>query len=463
MTVLTQRLAGILGPGLLTEPADMAPYAMDWRGMFHGAPLAVARPASTEEVAAVVRACREAGAPIVPQGGNTGLAGGATPDASGRAVVLSLGRMTAIRDIDPVGLTVTAEAGAVLQTVKEAVAERDRLLPISLAAEGTATVGGVISTNAGGVNVVRYGMTRAFVLGLEVVLPDGTVVDGLRRLRKNNAGPDWTQLFIGAEGTLGVVTAAVLRLVARPRHTATALLSCPNAPACLALFERAVTELGDALSACELATGDALSLSARHGKRALPVEPAPYHVLIEAGSSLSGLDEAVEALLAAALEEGIATDGVLATSGAQAAELWALREGITEAEAKEGKSAKHDVSVPVTAIPQFLERAAPAIAAAAPDGRLNIFGHVGDGNLHANVILGPASDAEAVTRAVHDLTHALGGSISAEHGIGQYRVAEWVRLVPEPERRLSGLVRAALDPCGLMNPGKGAIAAQTER
>lgn len=454
---LLETLAAALGPrGLTTAPADMAPFAVDWRGLFRGAPLCVARPATTAEVAAVLRACASAGVAVVPQGGNTGLAGGATPGDG--AIVLSLGRMTAIRDLDPVGMTVTAEAGAPLQAVKQAAAGSGRLLPISLGAEGTATIGGVVSTNAGGVNVLRYGMTRALTLGLEVVLPDGTVVEGLRRLRKNNAGPDWAQLFIGAEGTLGVVTAAVLRLVARPRHRVVALVSCPDAAACLRLFERATTELGDTLSAFELIAGEALALSVAHLGVAAPVAPAALHLLIEAGSTLPGLPDAADALLAAAFEEGWATDGVLAASEAQANALWALREGISEAEIRAGKSAKHDVSVPLTSLPVFLKRVEAALADVAPDARLNLFGHLGDGNLHVNVILGPASDAAAITRAVHDLTVAFGGSISAEHGLGQYRVGEWLRLTPEPERRLAARVRAALDPAGLMNPGKGAPA-----
>jgi FAD/FMN-containing dehydrogenase len=453
-----ETLRAALGPKGVLIGAEVEPFATDWRGMFHGAPLCVARPATTDQVAAVVRACAQAGVAIAPQGGNTGLAGGATPQDG--AVVLSLGRMTAIRDLDPVGLTVTAEAGAPLLAVKQAAEAAGRLLPISLAAEGTATIGGVVSTNAGGINVLRYGMTRALTLGLEVVLPDGTVVDGLRRLRKDNAGPDWAQLFIGAEGTLGAVTAAVLRLAARPRHTVTALLSCPDPDACLCLFDRAVTELGDSLQAFELISGESLALVARHGGPAAPGEPAPWRLLIEAGATFGGLAEAAEGLMAAAFEEGWATDGVLASSQAQAAALWALRERITEAEARDGPSAKHDVSVPLTAVPEFLRRLPAALAAAAPAARPNVFGHLGDGNLHANVLLSPDCDAGAVTRAVHDLTHDLGGSISAEHGLGQYRVAEWMRLTPAGERRLAGLARAALDPRGLMNPGKGAPAAR---
>jgi FAD/FMN-containing dehydrogenase len=453
---LPDRLGALLGPqGLLTDPADLDGVARDWRGMFRGRPVALLRPATAEQTAQALALCRAAGVPVTPQGGNTGLAGAATPDTG---VVLSLARMRAIRDVDPVGLTLTAEAGAPLIVAKQAAADKGRLLPISLASEASATVGGVIATNAGGVNVVRYGMARTLTLGLEVALPDGTVADGLRRLRKDNAGPDWKQMFIGSEGTLGVVTATVLRLVAAPRHTAVALLSVPDPEAALRLFDRAVTELGDSLTAFELIAGECLELVARHGGPAAPGEPSPWRLLIEAGSTLPGLREAAEGLLMAALEDGVATDGVLAESGAQAAALWALRERITEAEAHEGPSVKHDVSVPLTAIPDCLAQVRAGLARVAPGARLNVFGHMGDGNLHVNVLTTPACDAVAIARMVHDVTAGLGGSISAEHGLGQYRVGEWLRLTADPAQRLAGAMRAALDPDGIMNPGKGAPA-----
>ncbi|ACA18813.1 FAD linked oxidase domain protein [Methylobacterium sp. 4-46] len=452
---LVARLAARLGPaGLLTAESDVAPYAVDWRRLFPGRPACVARPASTGEVAEVVRLCREAGAAIVPQGGNTGLAGGAAPDRSGTQVVLSLGRMAAIRAVDPVGLTLTAEAGCVLRTAQDAAAAVNRVLPISFAAEGSAMVGGVVATNAGGLNVVRHGMTRANVLGLEVVLADGSVVAGLRALRKDNAGYDWKQLFVGSEGTLGVITAAVLRLAARPRHVATALLAVPDPEAALRLFTLAQDELGEAIQAFELISGLSLALVARHGGPRNPLGPSPWYVLVEAASSLPALREAAEAVLGAALEQGDAQDGVLAESGQQAAGLWALREGITEAEAKEGRGVKHDVSVPIAAIPAFLAAADRALADKLPGARPNAFGHMGDGNIHYNVLATADQAGEAVNAVVHDVVEAFGGSISAEHGIGQYRAAELVRRRTPEEIALARRIKAALDPEGLLNPGK---------
>lgn len=450
------RLREALGPaGILTDAADMAAYAVDWRGLFPGHPLCVARPASTEQVAAVARICAAGGVAIVPQGGNTGLAGGAAPDGSGRQVVLSLNRMAAIRAVDPVGLTIEAEAGVILKVAQDAAADRGRLLPVSLAAEGSATIGGIVSTNAGGVNVLRYGMTRALVLGVEVVLADGTVVDGLRHLRKDNAGYDWKQLFIGSEGTLGIVTAAVLRLVPRPVHVVTAMLAVPDPAAALALLGLAYDALGDQVSAFEMISDVSMGLVARHAGLKPPMPTADgWFVLIEAGSSLSGLAEATEAMLGDALEKGIATDGVVAESGAQAAALWALREHVTEAEAREGRSVKHDISVPLTAIPAFLADADRALAAGAPGTRVNAFGHVGDGNLHYNVLVGADDDAHAVNRIVHDVVAAHRGSISAEHGIGQYRTGELAHYRAPAEMDLARRIKAAIDPAGLLNPGK---------
>jgi FAD/FMN-containing dehydrogenase len=440
--------------GLLTDEADLAPYATDWRRLFPGRPLAVARPADTAAVSAVLAACHAAGVGIVPQGGHTGLAGGATPDASGGQVVLSLGRMNAIRRVDPLGLTLEAEAGCILKVAQDAAEAQGRLLPVSLAAEGSAMLGGIIATNAGGINVLRYGMTRGLVLGLEVVLADGTVVDGLRALRKDNAGYDWKQLFIGSEGTLGIVTAAILRLVPRARHTATALLAVPDPAAALRLLEAAQDELGDTIQAFELIARDSLALVAEHAGLASPIGESDWTVLMEAGSSLPGLREAVETLLGEALERGDATDGVIAESGQQAGSLWALREHITEAEARAGKSVKHDVSVPIPAIPDFLAAAGKALATQAPGTRPNIFGHMGDGNIHYNVLIGPEHDPEAINRIVHDAVARFGGSISAEHGIGQYRVDELVRHRRPAEMALAHRIKDALDPQGLLNPGK---------
>lgn len=452
---LIARLSAILGPsGLVTDAADTAPYAIDWRRLFPGKPLCVARPASTAEVAEVVKACREAGARLVPQGGNTGLAGGAVPDGSGHEVVLSLTRMNKVRSVDPLGLTLAADAGCILKVAQDAAAEAGRLLPISLAAEGSATVGGVVSTNAGGVNVLRYGMARALVLGLEVVLADGTVVDMARALRKDNAGYDLKQLFIGTEGTLGIVTGVVLRLVPRPKHTVTALLSVPSPQAALDLLALAQEELGDTISAFELMSGYSFDLLKRHLGLTPPISSGDWFVLIEAGASLSGLREAAENALAAALENGTALDGVIAETGAQATQLWALREHITDGEAREGKSMKHDVSVPIAAVPAFLEAADIAIAEGAEGARVNAFGHLGDGNIHYNVVMAPGQDGAAINALVHDVVARFSGSISAEHGIGQYRVDELLRRRAPAEIDLAFKVKKALDPDNFLNPGK---------
>ena len=452
---LLERLSGIVGAGaIITDGPDLEPFSIDWRRLFPGRPACVVRPSSTGQVAEIVRACRAAGAALVPQGGNTGLAGGAVPDASGTQVVLSLTRMAAIREVDPVGMTLEAEAGCILKLAQDAAAAAGRLLPISLAAEGSATLGGVIAANAGGVNVLRYGMTRSLVLGLEVVLPDGSVLNGLRRLRKDNAGYDWKQLFIGSEGTLGIVTAAVLRLLPRPKHTVTALLSVQDPDAALRLLELAQDELGDQVSAFELISRTSLELVARHAGLKPPIAEGEWFVLIEAASSLAGLREAAEAMLGFAFERAIARDGVIADSGAQAAQLWALREHVTESEAREGQSVKHDVSVPLPSVPAFLAAAGRALAAGAPGARVNAFGHLGDGNIHYNVLVGPGHEAGAVNRMVHDVVAAHGGSISAEHGIGQYRVGELERYRSGPEMDLARTLKRALDPAGILNPGK---------
>ncbi|MDF2970963.1 MAG: hydroxyacid dehydrogenase [Microvirga sp.] len=452
---LLQRLTSLVGPaGIVTDPSDLEPYAVDWRKLFPGKPACVARPSSTEQVAGIVQICREAGVAIVPQGGNTGLAGGAVPDPSGTQVVISLNRMAAIRHVDPVGLTIEAEAGCILKVAQDAAAASGRLLPISLAAEGSATIGGVVAANAGGVNVLRYGMTRSLVLGLEVVLPDGTVANGLRRLRKDNAGYDWKQLFIGSEGTLGIVTAAVLRLLPRPKHTVTALLSVADPAAALRLLALAQDELGDQISAFELISATSMQLVAKHAGLKAPIAEGEWFVLIEAASSLAGLREAAEAMLGSAFEQEIALDGVIAESGAQAAQLWALREHVTESEAREGKSVKHDVSVPLTEVPRFLSKAGEALAAGAPGTRVNAFGHLGDGNIHYNILVGAEHDAGTVNRIVHDVVAAFGGSISAEHGIGQYRVGELARYRASAEMELARTIKRALDPDNRFNPGK---------
>ncbi|MDO9436694.1 FAD-binding oxidoreductase [Hydrogenophaga sp.] len=454
-TEFIQQLRGLLDErGLLHEAADLEPFSADWRGLFSGSPLCVALPRSAEEVSAVIRACASAGYAVVPSGGNTGLSGGATPDKSGRQVVLSLARMNAIRRIDVYGETIEVEAGCILQTAQEAAAAQGLLLPVTLASQGSAQIGGIVSTNAGGTNVLRYGMARSRILGLEVVTADGEIVRGLRSLRKDNAGYDWKQWFIGTEGTLGIVTCAVLQLAPMPRHRVTALLAVQSATAALEVLRTARQDIGDALNAFELMSREALELVVRHKQLRLPVADAPWFVLIEASSSLQGLRETTEAVLMAAIERGDASDAAIAESQRQEAELWALRESISEAEGKEGPSIKHDVSVPVSRIPDFLAAADEAIQRKFPGIRINAFGHAGDGNIHYNLIAPAGSDHAAVNRTVHDLVMAHGGSISAEHGIGQYRVDELVRCKSAEETALTGRIKSALDPSNMLNPGK---------
>jgi FAD/FMN-containing dehydrogenase len=450
-----EALRAIVGErGVITDDAGLEPYCSDWRHMFHGKALCAVLPRKTEEVAAVVRLCASFGIAIVPHGGNTGLSGGATPDGSGQQVVLCLSRMNAIREIDVIGETIELEAGVILQTAQVAAAEAGLLLPISLAAEGSASIGGVISTNAGGTNVLRYGMARGRILGLEVVTAQGEIINGLRRLRKDNAGYDWKQWFIGTEGTLGIVTAAVLQLGSLPQHRVTALLALPSAEAALQLLRAARQAIGETLNAFELMSGAALELVERHQKLKTPLAASPWYVLLEASSSLPSLREATETLLSGVLERNLATDCVLAESERQESELWALRESITEAESREGRSVKHDVSVPISAIPEFLRMADEAVGRSFTGARINAFGHAGDGNIHYNVVVSDDLDGAALNTVVNDLVVAHGGSISAEHGIGQYRVSELRRCRSNAELAIAERLKRALDPQGLLNPGK---------
>jgi FAD/FMN-containing dehydrogenase len=452
---LIDALRAIVGErGVVTGADDLETYNVDWRHIFHGQARCAVLPRSTREVAEVVRLCAGLGIAIVPFGGNTGLSGGAPPHGSGRQVVISLARMSAIRDIDTLGETMEVEAGCVLQTAQEAATEAGLMLPISLAAEGSARIGGILSTNAGGTNVLRYGMSRTRVLGLEVVTAQGEIVSGLRRLRKDNAGYDWKQWFIGAEGTLGIVTAAVLQLAPLSSHRVTALLAVPTPGAALKVLRAARRQIGETLNAFELMSGAALELVARHQGVKTPLAASDWFVLVEASSCLPGLRDAVETLFGAVLEDGDATDGVIAESERQEGELWLLRESITEAESREGRSVKHDVSVPIARIPAFLEEADAAVADAFPGSRINAFGHAGDGNIHYNLIVSPETDGHALNMRVHDLVVRHGGSISAEHGIGQYRVSELERCRAAPELDLARRIKRALDPAGTMNPGK---------
>ncbi len=463
---LIERLAAALGPrGVITDPEGLAPHLVDERGRYRGKALCLLRPETTEAVAAAVRLCAEAGRPIVPQGGNSGLCGGATPFDGGGEVLLSLARMSRLRALDADNFTITVEAGMTLLGVQQAAAEADRLFPLSLGAEGTCQIGGNISTNAGGIHVLRYGNTRDLVLGLEVVLPDGRIWDGLRGLRKDNTGYDLKQLFIGAEGTLGIVTAATLKLFPRPRCQAVAYVALPDAAAGIRLLGRARAESGERVTACEIMARQGLEFVYRHQPdQVRPFAEAPPWTLIlelSGGEERTLLNEALERSLAQGLEDGWILDAVIAQNEAQAQAFWKLREGIVHAQRPEGASIKHDIAVPVSAVPRFLDLALAKVRALLPGVRPVPFGHLGDGNLHFNLTRPEDGDDEAflasgdrVNAAVHDIVRELGGSISAEHGIGRLKIGENGRTKSALEIELMQRVKRALDPAGLMNPGK---------
>ena len=454
---LQQELAAIVGAAhVLTSPGDTKPYFTDWRRQYSAAGACVVRPASTDEVARVVALCAREALAIVPQGGNTGLSGGSVPTGKRPELVLSLGRMNRIRAVDPLNDTLTAEAGCVLAAVQKAADDAGRLFPLSLAAEGSCQIGGNLSTNAGGVNVLRYGSAREQVLGLEVVLPDGRVWNGLRSLRKDNTGYDLKQLFVGAEGTLGVITAAVLRLYPKPTASATAWIAVATPRLAVALLAELRARLGDRLSAFELMSRECLEAVLSHASDVRDPFGAPHPWYVLAQLADSGEPQALRARAEKALEEcaaaGSLRDAVLAQSEAQARALWRIRETIPEAQFT---NVKHDVSVPVARIPELIERLEPALAAAFPGARPYVFGHVGDGNLHYNI--GPEALVEqrrAVNRVVYDAVAALGGSISAEHGLGQLKREE-IRAHKDPlELELMRVLKRSLDPRDVMNPGK---------
>ena len=434
---------------MLTDPDQTARYLTDWRGVFRGEALAIVRPANTAQVAAVVQACVAESVAIVPQGGNTGLAAGATPIDLPNCIVLSLERLRSIRSIDAQGYTAEVEAGVVLSELHDAARDEHRFFPLSLAAEGSAQIGGLIATNAGGTAVVRYGTMRALVLGIEAVLPDGSIVNGLRTLRKDNAGYDWKQLLIGSEGTLGIITAATLRLFPKPLHRATALLGVASAEEALHAYASLQQALGETLTACELIPDRAIALRIEQEpalKR--PIAQHAWYLLIEASSSLAGVQDAVEEALAE-------YDGIVATSPAQAKVLWSWREGITESEKRAGPSVKHDVSVPVASIPAFLAQATQAVEAQYPGCIVMPFGHFGDGNIHFNVLLDKAGKhaPAAINETVHAIVESFNGSITAEHGIGRYRVQELAQHRSKSELALMRKVKNVIDPNNLMNPG----------
>ena len=461
-----ERIAAIVGSaGMFTDDDAMAPYTIDWRKRCSGRPLAVVRPASTREVGDVVGICARTRTAVVPQGGNTGLQGGGIPDASGTQILLSTARMNRVRAIDPVNNTITVEAGCVLEQVQRAAEETGRLFPLSLGAEGSATLGGNLSTNAGGTGVLRYGNTRDLALGLEVVLASGEVWDGLRGLRKDNTGYDLKHLFIGAEGTLGVITAAVMKLYPLPAARLTGIAALASPQAALRLLEIAQRRSGDALTGFEMFSDFCVSLLVKHiaAARAPFQARHPQYVLIEISDARAeeSARAQIEAILAEAMALGVVRDAVVAQSLAQVRAMWALREDITEAQRLEGRNIKHDVSVPISGIAEFIATTDAELRRAFPQVRLVTFGHLGDGNLHYNVC-GPQGvqpdvflrEEAQVTRIVHDSVARFRGSISAEHGLGQLKREEIRRYKSALELDLMRKVKTALDPLGIMNPGK---------
>jgi FAD/FMN-containing dehydrogenase len=459
-------LTDIVGDsGMLTGPTDMAPYLIDERQRYRGNALAVVRPVSTEQVSAIVRRCAEAGVAIVPQGGNTSLCGAATPFEHGGEIVLSLARMNRIREVDPTNYTITVDAGVILADVQKAAEEADRLFPLSLGGEGTARIGGNLSTNAGGTGVLRYGTARELALGLEVVLPDGRVWDGLSGLRKDNTGYDLKQLFMGAEGTLGIITAAVLKLFPRPDDVQTAFVAVPDARSAVEFLTRARIASGDRVITFELIPRLPLELVLRYipGARDPLANSYDAYVLFELASSQPGDDlrGLMETVLSDAMQAGLALDAAIAESGQQAADFWRLRETLPEAQKHSGASIKHDVSVPISRIADFLADASAKVEAAVPGLRVCAFGHLGDGNIHFNLCQPEGGDGVAfearmadLNRIVHDTVVSMRGSISAEHGIGRLRKDELAHYSSDVSLDLMRRIKAAIDPGGIMNPGK---------
>ncbi len=462
-TPFVETLAAAVGAAhVLTDPDDVAPYVVDWRKQYSGPAECVVRPANTDQVAAVVAHCAREGVAIVPQGGNTGLCGGSVPTGTRREIVLSLARMNRIRALDRLNDTLTVDAGCVLADIQRAARDADRFFPLSLGAEGSCRIGGNLSTNAGGVNVLRYGNARDQVLGLEVVLPDGRVWDGLRGLRKDNTGYDLKQLFVGAEGTLGIITAAVLKLYPLPVSGATAWLGIETPRHAIELLALLRARLGDRVTAFELLSRQCLEVVVANipGTTDPMTTPYPWYVLVELGDSDPApvLRQRAEQAFAECLELGAARDAVLAQSSAQSQALWAIRERMPEAQFE---NVKHDISVPLSKIPEFIERGAAALERAFPGIVIFAFGHAGDGNLHYNVgFADPAANAalmrrrEAVNAIVYEIVGALDGSISAEHGLGQLKRDAIRNHKSALELELMRSIKQALDPQGLMNPGK---------
>ncbi len=460
-----EKLREIVGSkNVLLDPMDMQGYLTEWRDKYEGKARAIVLPKSTEEVSKLVKLCAEERIPIVPQGGNTSLVGGSIPFDTGDEVIISLKRMNSIRNIDLDGSTLTVDAGCILADLQKIAEENDHMFPLRIGSEGSCQIGGNISTNAGGVQVLHYGNTREQVLGLEVVLADGSIWNGLSRLRKDNTGYDLKQLFIGGEGTLGIVTAAVVKMYPRPKYQQLALVAVPDVTAAIKLLSQARKMSGDQVTALELIPRLAIDLVCKHVPDFSDPMPAIYdwHVLIELSSSATeDLKSLMELILETGFENGDVLDAVIPTSGAQQQKLWALREEISGAQKPEGGSIKHDISVPIANIPEFISRADRALQSVIPDFRPVTFGHLGDGNLHYNPLQPVGMDKEeflsrweAVSRLVHDITHDLDGSISAEHGIGRMKKNEIARYKSSVEINMMRKIKQALDPDNIMNPGK---------
>ena len=460
------RLRAVTGEkGFLTDEADMAPYLQERRELFAGRAAAVLRPASVEEVSAIMRIAHEASIAVVPQGGNTGLVGGQMPDQSGEAIVLSLSRINKVRAIDAVNNTLTVDAGLTLAAAQEAAASVDRIFPLSLASEGTCQIGGVLSTNAGGTQVLRYGNARDLVLGLEVVLANGDAWNGLSGLRKDNTGYDLKQLFLGSEGTLGIITGAVLKLFPRPHAVSTAFAAVPDVASAVALLRIADAVSGGQVSTFELIPRIGIEFVTRHLEGAsdpLP-DPVPWYVLIEmtAGTKAARLTEVMEASLSEGFEQNLVSDAVIAQSEAQRTDFWRLRESLSDVQRAEGGSIKHDISVPVSRIADFIEAATKAVSERLPGIRPVPFGHIGDGNVHFNLSQPKGMDKEVfldlwgeMNAIVHGIVREMGGSISAEHGVGQLKRDEIAATKSPVEMEMMRTLKNALDPKGILNPGK---------
>ncbi|MCY7389495.1 MAG: FAD-binding oxidoreductase [Burkholderiales bacterium] len=458
-----QRVQAIVGDaGLVTDTIDIEPYVRDWRGNYLGKTSLVVRPANTGEVADVVKLCAETGVPIVPQGGNTGMVGGGVPDSSGRAIIISLTRMNKIRSIDLANSAMTVEAGCILAAVQEAALRCERYFPLSLAAEGSCTIGGNLSTNAGGTAVLRFGNARDLVLGIEAVTPEGNIWHGLKALRKDNTGYDLKHLLMGAEGTLGIITAAVLKLFPKAQRTCTALVAVSDPAAAVELLATIQGAMGDRLTGFELMSRVCLDHVIKH----FPETPEPFsarhawQVLVELTDTMkdSPLEDTLSMALQPAFESGKAVDAVIATSEAQAQALWNMREHVPPAEKLQGRSVKHDISMPISTIAEFIQRGDAALNARFPQAQVICFGHIGDGNLHYNLsfpgMLPSAEQTRDANNIVYTLLDELAGSISAEHGLGQMKREEITKHKSRVELDMMRAIKAALDPKGIMNPGK---------